>query len=208
MRHSVLTALLTLAVAATLPLFAQTPPAPTGAPAANLPDIGGPTALWRDASKTPDQRARDLLPRLTLEEKIALMHADGTFTSPGLPRFGIGKMWMSDGPQGVREEIQPVGWNSAGWTNDFSTGMPADVGLAASFDTALGKAFGNVIGEEAFMRKKNIMLCPGLNIMRTPSTAVTPNTSAKTPSSPPAWPWALSPACNPTASPPAPSITP
>ena len=46
--------------------------------------------------------------------------------------------------------------------------MPANVGLAASFDTDLGKAYGNVIGEEAFTRKKNIMLGPGLNIMRTP----------------------------------------
>jgi beta-glucosidase len=143
--------------------WAQTPPA--SAPA---PDVGGPDAVWRNASKTPDERARDLLPRLTLQEKVALLHADGTFTSPGLPRFGIGKMWMSDGPQGVREEIQPSGWNPAGWDNDFATALPAGVSLAATWDPELGKAFGNVIGEEAAMRKKNIMLCPGMNIMRTP----------------------------------------
>src|SRR5262249_42207919 len=113
-------------------------------------------------------RARDLLARLTLEEKISLVHADGTFSTAGLPRFGIGKLWMSDGPQGVREEIQASGWNSANWKDDFATAMPADIALAATFDVDLARAFGNVIGEEALARKKNIMLCPGLNIMRTP----------------------------------------
>ena len=154
---------LTLAIASASPLLAQ-----DAANVALAPDIGGPSAIWRDATKTPDQRARDLLPRLTLQEKISLVHADGTFTSPGLPRFNIPKLWMSDGPQGVREEIQPSGWNAARWTNDFATALPACVGLAATFDVDLAKAFGNVIGEEAVARKKNIMLCPGLNIMRTP----------------------------------------
>ena len=84
--------------------------APAGQPA---PDVGGPDAAWRNPTLSPDARAKDLLPRLTLDEKIALLHADGTFTSAGLPRFGVGKLWMSDGPQGVREEIQPSGWNAA-----------------------------------------------------------------------------------------------
>jgi beta-glucosidase len=132
------------------------------------PDPGAADAPWRNKSLSPDQRARDLLPRLTLEEKVSLLHADGTFTTPGLPRFGIGKMWMSDGPNGVREEIQPTGWNPAKSTDDFATAMPASIGLAASFDPDLAKAYGNVIGQEARARTKNIMLCPGLNIMRTP----------------------------------------
>jgi beta-glucosidase len=147
--------------------MAQTAPTPP-TPASPAPDIGGPDALWRDKSKTPDQRARDVLPRLTLQEKISLVHADGTFTSPGLPRFGTGKLWMSDGPNGVREEIQASGWSSANATNDFATAMPANIGLAASFDPELGKLYGNVIGEEARTRGKQIMLAPGLNIMRTP----------------------------------------
>jgi alpha-D-xyloside xylohydrolase len=133
-----------------------------------LPDVGGADAVWRDASKTPDQRARDLLPRLTLEEKISLLHADTTFTSPGLPRFQISRLWTSDGPQGVREEIQPVGWNTAGRSDDFATAMPASIALAATFDPELAAAYGHVIGEEARSRGKHVMLCPGLNIMRTP----------------------------------------
>lgn len=123
---------------------------------------------WRDTTKTPDQRAKDLLAQLTLEEKIALCHADGTFTTPGVPRLGVGKFQMSDGPQGVREEHQASGWNPAGRDDDFATAMPACVGLAATFDPEMAKAYGNVLGEEASFRNKNVLLCPGLNIMRTP----------------------------------------
>jgi beta-glucosidase len=156
---------LTLVVAAALPFFTHSA---TAAPAGAAPDVGDASAVWRDAAKTPDQRARDLLARLTLQEKISLLHGDGTFTTAGLPRFNIPKLWMSDGPQGVREEMQANSWNSANRNDDFATALPAGVGLAATFDTELARAFGNVIGEEALTRKKNIMLCPGLNIMRTP----------------------------------------
>lgn len=134
----------------------------------NPPPIGDASAPWRNVSQSPDARARDLLPRLTLQEKISLLHADGTFSTPGLPRFNIPKLWMSDGPQGVREEIQPTGWNPAGRNDDFATALPAGIGLAASFDPDLAREFGQVIGEEARARGKHIMLCPGLNIMRTP----------------------------------------
>jgi beta-glucosidase len=166
MTKRLLVTTLTLAVAFALPLFTQDVSA--AAPAGAATDIGDASAVWRDASKTPDERARDLLARLTLQEKVSLLHGDGTFTTPGLPRFNIPKLWMSDGPQGVREEMQANSWNSAGRNDDFATALPAGVGLAASFDPELAKAFGNVIGEEALTRKKNIMLCPGLNIMRTP----------------------------------------
>jgi beta-glucosidase len=155
-----------LAMAVTAAVYAQV--ATTAPVQAPPPDVGGPDAVWRDSSKTPDLRASDLLPRLTLAEKISILHADGTFTSPGLPRFGIGKLWMSDGPQGVREENLTDRFGSANHTDDFSTALPADIGLAATFDTELAKAYGNVIGEEARTRGKNIMLSPGLNIMRTP----------------------------------------
>jgi beta-glucosidase len=129
---------------------------------------GGGAAPWRNTSLPVDVRARDLLRQLTLEEKISLVHADQTFSTPGLPRFNIGRLWTSDGPQGVREEINPYGWNAAGRTDDFATALPANIGLAATFDADLGRAYGNVIGEEALARGKHIMLCPGMNIMRTP----------------------------------------
>jgi beta-glucosidase len=129
---------------------------------------GSEIPAWQDSSKTPDERARDILSRLTLEEKVSLLHADGTFTTPGLPRFNIPKLWMSDGPQGVREELLTSGWDSAKRTDDFATAMPANIALAASFDPDLAKAFGDVLAEEAVTRGKNIMLGPGVNIARTP----------------------------------------
>ena len=115
-----------------------------------------------------EDRVSNLLAQMTLDEKIALVHADSKFTTAALPRFNLPRRWMSDGPQGVREDIGPDTWAPAGHTNDFSTAMPANLGLAASFDPQLATAYGNVIGEEAKTRGKNIMLCPAVNIMRTP----------------------------------------
>ena len=116
-----------------------------------------------------EQRISDLLSQMTVDEKISLVHADSKFTTAALARFGVGRRWMSDDPQGVREDIGPDTWaEPAGHTDDFSTAMPANIGLAATFDPELAKAYGNVIGEEALTRGKQIMLGPGVNIMRTP----------------------------------------
>ena len=139
-----------------------------GTAPAELPPVGDAKVLWRDTAQSVDARARDLLPRLTFEEKISLLHADSQFGTAPLVRFNVARRWMSDGPQGVREEINLTNWNPAGRTDDFATAMPANIGLAASFDLELAKTFGDVIGEEALARGKNIMLGPGLNIMRTP----------------------------------------
>ncbi len=72
------------------------------------------------------------------------------------------------GHKGCAREINLTNWTTAGHTDDFATAMPANIGLAASFDPELAKAFGDVIGEEAVTRGKEIMLGPGMNIMRTP----------------------------------------
>src|SRR5436309_1445141 len=77
--------------------------------------------IYLDPSRPIEARVNDLLPRLTLEEKVALCHADGKFTSPGVPRLHIPKMWMSDGPMGVREELNPNGWEPVNHTDDYIT---------------------------------------------------------------------------------------
>jgi beta-glucosidase len=123
---------------------------------------------YLDASLTIDARIDDLLVRLTLEEKIGLVHANGKFSAGGVPRLGIPELWTADGPQGVREEIQRNSWNPAGWTNDFATAMPIGMALASSWDTSLAEAYGRVVGQEARQRGKDVMLGPALNIMRTP----------------------------------------
>lgn len=125
-------------------------------------------AIYNDASKPLNARVEDLLSRLTLDEKIALVHADSKFTTAALPGFGLPRRWLSDGPHGVREDVGPDNWLPAGRTDDFASFMPALIGLAATWNPDLATAYGKVIGEEARQRGKQIMLGPGMNIMRTP----------------------------------------
>ena len=128
----------------------------------------GQRALYMDVGQPLDARVEDLLSRMTLEEKIALVHADSKFTSAAIPRLGLPRRWLSDGPHGVREDVGPDTWKPAGRTDDFASFMPALIGLAATWNTDLATAYGKVIGEEARQRGKQIMLGPGMNIMRTP----------------------------------------
>lgn len=126
-----------------------------------------PLALSQDS---PQERAHveDLLARMTLEEKLALVHADSKFTTAAIPRLGIARRWLSDGPHGVREDVGPDTWKAAGRTDDFVSWMPAIIGLAASWNPDLARQYGEVIGQEARQRGKDIMLGPGMNLMRTP----------------------------------------
>ena len=109
-----------------------------------------------------------LIKQLTLEEKVAMCHAQSKFSTPGVPRLGIPEIWMSDGPHGVRAEIAWDTWDHAGWTNDSCTAFPALTCLAATFNPSLSYKYGKAIGEEARYRKKDILLGPGVNIYRTP----------------------------------------
>ncbi|EGJ99270.1 beta-glucosidase family protein [Dysgonomonas gadei] len=126
------------------------------------------TPVYLDDSKPIETRIEDALSRMTLEEKIAFIHAQSKFSTPGVPRLGIPELWMSDGPHGVRMEIDWDTWAHAGWTNDSCTAFPALTCLAATFNPELSSLYGNAIGEEARYRKKDILLGPGVNIYRTP----------------------------------------
>ena len=105
---------------------------------------------------------------LTVEEKIAMCHAQSKFSSAGVPRIGIPELWMSDGPHGIRPEMNWDNWNYANWTNDYVTAFPALTCLAATFNPDLSKEYGVSLGEEARYRKKDVLLGPGVNIYRTP----------------------------------------
>ncbi len=119
-------------------------------------------------TESVDQKVDALLSKLTLEEKISLIHGNTYFTTPAIPRLGIPALHLSDGPCGVREENAPYSWESANWTNDATAYFPALTALASTWDTELATEFGNAYGEEAVARGKDIMLAPGMNIHRTP----------------------------------------
>lgn len=121
-----------------------------------------------DDAQPIEARVKDALSRMTLEEKVALCHAQSKFSSAGVPRLGIPELWMSDGPHGVRAEINWNDWGYANWTNDSITAFPALTCLAATWNPDMSAKYGKAIGEEARYREKDVLLGPGVNIYRTP----------------------------------------
>lgn len=126
------------------------------------------TPVYLDDSQPIEARVKDVLSRMTLEEKVALCHAQSKFSSAGVPRLGIPEVWMSDGPHGVRAEINWNDWGYANWTNDSITAFPALTCLAATWNPEMSAKYGKAIGEEARYREKDVLLGPGVNIYRTP----------------------------------------
>lgn len=126
------------------------------------------TSVYLDDTQPIEVRVQDALNCMTVEEKTRLSYAQGKFSSPGCPRLGIPELWMSDGPHGVRAEINWNDWGYAGWTNDSCTAFPALTCLAASWNPLLAEKYGYAIGEEARYREKDVLLGPGVNIYRTP----------------------------------------
>lgn len=126
------------------------------------------TPVYLDDTQPLEARVTDALNRMTLEEKVALCHAQSKFSSAGVPRLGIPELWMSDGPHGVRAEINWNDWGYANWTNDSITAFPALTCLAATWNSDLSAKYGKAIGEEARYREKDVLLGPGVNIYRTP----------------------------------------
>ncbi len=131
-------------------------------------NVNSQTPIYLDESQPIQARVADALSRMTLEEKIKLCHAQSKFSSNGVPRLGIPELWMSDGPHGVRAEINWNDWGYAGWTNDSITVFPALTCLAATWNPEMSAKYGKAIGEEALYREKDIILGPGVNIYRTP----------------------------------------
>lgn len=123
---------------------------------------------YMNESLPMEQRVEDALSRMTTQEKINMIHAQGKFSSPGVPRLGIPDLWMSDGPHGVRAEINWNDWGYSKRTNDSITAFPALTALAATWNPTLSYEYGNALGEEALYREKDVMLGPGVNIYRTP----------------------------------------
>ncbi|MCH5242236.1 MAG: glycoside hydrolase family 3 C-terminal domain-containing protein [Muribaculaceae bacterium] len=126
------------------------------------------TPVYLDDSKPIEERVEDALSRMTLREKINLIHAQSKFSAPGVPRLGIAEIWCTDGPMGVRPEVLWDEWEQAGWTNDSCTAFPSLTALAATWNPDMALLYGKSIGEEARFRNKSVLLGPGINVYRTP----------------------------------------
>lgn len=124
--------------------------------------------VYLDDTKPVEERIEDALGRMTLEEKVAMTHAQSKFCSPGVARLGIPEFWMTDGPHGIRPEVLWDEWEQAGWTNDSCVAFPALTCLAATWNPEISLLYGKSIGEEARYRNKTVLLGPGVNIYRTP----------------------------------------
>ena len=126
------------------------------------------TAVYLNEDAPLEDRVEDALSRMTLEEKIAIIHAQSKFSSPGVARLGIPEIWTDDGPHGVRPEVLWDEWEQAGWTNDSCVAFPALTALAATWNPEMSLLYGRSVGEEARYRDKDVLLGPGVNIYRTP----------------------------------------
>ena len=105
--------------------------------------------VYLDENKPLEQRIDDALSRMTLDEKIAVIHAQSKFSSPGVKRLGFPDLWTDDGPHGVRPDVLWDEWEQAGQTNDSCVAFPALTCLAATWNPDLARLYGESLGEEA-----------------------------------------------------------
>ena len=105
-------------------------------------------------SAATEARVNSLLKRLTLEEKIDLIGGVDNFYIRAIPKIGLPRLKMADGPIGVR--------------NYGPSTVFGGIGLAATWNPELAKEIGKVIGEDARSRGVHFMLGPGVNIYRAP----------------------------------------
>ena len=124
--------------------------------------------VYLDESKDIEERIEDALKRMTLAEKIGVIHAQSKFSSPGIKRLGFPDFWTDDGPHGVRPDVLWDQWEQAGQSNDSCVAFPALTCLAATWQPTLSWIYGHALGEEALYRGKSMILGPGVNIYRTP----------------------------------------
>ena len=140
----------------------------TQAQTATLPSGGTDMPVYLNPDAPVELRVKDALSRMTVHEKVQLLHAQSKFTTAGVPRLGIRQLNMSDGPHGCRAEIEWNSWGYANWTNDSIVAFPALTCLASTWNRELSRLYGFKVSEEFAYRGKDIMLGPGTTIARCP----------------------------------------
>lgn len=118
--------------------------------------------------KKIENQIEKLLKKLTLDEKIAMIHAAGLFQTGAVERLDIPSLKCSDGPMGVRCEFHNERWIPTGNNDDNVTYLPSNSALASTWNPELAEQSGHVLGEEARGRGKDVILAPGINIKRDP----------------------------------------
>ncbi len=123
----------------------------------------------RSALLQYDKQIDGIISKMTIEEKVDMLHAKHMFVSAGVPSQGIADMKYTDGPFGIREEMQPDNWNPLGLENDKATFFPTGSALAATWSPELAYAYGTGMAKEARLRGKDMILGPAINIQRIPT---------------------------------------
>ncbi|AGF54088.1 beta-glucosidase [Clostridium saccharoperbutylacetonicum] len=115
-----------------------------------------------------EEKIEKIISELTLKEKVAMCHGNGLFRTEGVKRLNIPPIKMSDGPMGVRAEFPDDSWMPIGNSDDYVTYLPCNTALASTWNVNLAHEAGRVLGNEARGRGKDIILGPGINIVRSP----------------------------------------
>ncbi|HEY1207575.1 MAG TPA: glycoside hydrolase family 3 C-terminal domain-containing protein [Bryobacteraceae bacterium] len=129
------------------------------------------TPPYKNANLPAEQRAEDLLARMTLEEKVAMLAGATWMESAPNARLGIPSLKMADGPVGVRSWAGPSALTNAPRSKlpqAFSTAFPAGVALGATWDPEMARRVGQALGQEVRALGRNMLLGPSINIHRTP----------------------------------------
>ncbi|MGB8733051.1 MAG: glycoside hydrolase family 3 C-terminal domain-containing protein, partial [Candidatus Sulfotelmatobacter sp.] len=126
--------------------------------------------VYKNPTAPVEQRVQDLLGRMTLQEKVAMLSGADWMQSVPNERLGIPSIKMADGPLGIRSWAGPSAETSAetAKTKVLTTAFPAGVAMAATWDTELVRAEGQAIGQEVKAVGRDMILGPTVNINRTP----------------------------------------
>jgi beta-glucosidase len=125
--------------------------------------------VHRSALLKYDPQIDTIINKMTLEEKVNMLHAKFMFISAGVERLGIADLVYTDGPFGIREEMQPKSWMPLGWETDKATFFPTGSALAATWSPDLAYEYGTAMAHEARLRGKDMLLGPAINIQRIPT---------------------------------------
>jgi beta-glucosidase len=126
------------------------------------------SAVFSQTDAVTEKRIQGLIKKMTLKEKVSLLHGNSKFYVSDIKRLGIPEWALSDGPHGVRAEMNRDNWTYVGLPEDAVTCFPPGTAMAATWNLDLASKRGYVLGEEARSRKKDVLLGPGINIIRSP----------------------------------------